>query len=156
MPLGLVAEVVANGGVLPQLAELGKKKKVFTKKNGVVFGVFLFIFLSMFCTSFFAILGAPDELVAICAVSGFFSALMAIIGSLIFLPSSKPKYFSQYAGQQPVLHGQNQQALPPQQSLPANFYDAPRPAASWRDTNDLQPGSVTEGTTKLLEKDDSY
>ncbi len=44
-------------------------------------------------------------------------------------------------------------ALPPQQSVPASAYAAPQ-AGNWRDTNDLQPVSVTEGTTRLLEKEE--
>jgi hypothetical protein len=50
---------------------------------------------------------------------------------------------------QPGLYGQPQHgALPPQ---PANQYRAP---GSWRDTNDLQPTSVTESTTRLLNDDE--
>jgi hypothetical protein len=53
------------------------------------------------------------------------------------------------------LPGQQQMpSLPPQQSIPANMYGAPR-AGMWRDTNDLGQGSVTESTTRLLTKDDS-
>src|SRR4051812_16654898 len=95
MPLGLVADVLANGGYLPQLAQLEQinlKKPFFSKKNGVLFGVFWFIFLTMFATAFFSILRAPQELDAIIAVTGVFGALMIIIGSLVGLPSSKPPF----------------------------------------------------------------
>lgn len=46
-------------------------------------------------------------------------------------------------------------ALPPSQTFPVNAYVSPT-AGQWRDTNDLQPvpGSVTDGTTKLLQKDE--
>ena len=77
MPLGVVSEVIANGGSLPQLAQLEQinyKKPLFSKKNGVLFGTFWFIFLTMFATAFFGILDAPDELIAIIAVSGVFGA----------------------------------------------------------------------------------
>ncbi len=48
---------------------------------------------------------------------------------------------------------QPQQSLPPSQSIPVNNYVAPN-AGSWRETNDLvEVGSVTDNTTKLLEKD---
>ena len=43
-------------------------------------------------------------------------------------------------------------ALPPQQGVPLSSYGPPQ-AGKWRDTNELQPTSVTESTTKLLEKD---
>jgi hypothetical protein len=45
-------------------------------------------------------------------------------------------------------------ALPPQQSQPADLYVSP--AGSWRDTNDLvdrRPSSVTDSTTKLLQNE---
>ena len=159
MPLGLVSEVVAHGGFLPQLAQLNKKKTFFNKKNGVVFGTFWFIFFTLFCTAFFGILQAPEELVGILAITGVFGTMMIIIFSLIFLPSSKISMANLahfQASPQPDRYGvpaQHQnQALPPKQSIPASVY-APPQAGNWRDTNDLQPTSVTEGTTKLLDKD---
>ena len=157
LPLGVVSELLVHGGFLPQLAELNSKKKFFTKKNGVVFGVFWFIFLTMFSTAFFGILGAPDEFVGILAITGVFGAMMIILASLIFLRSSKPiaAFSPQFQpGQTPTgIYGVNQPTLPPQQSIPASAYAAPRPG-TWRNTNDLEPTSVTEGTTKLLERDD--
>ena len=154
MPLTIVAEVVAHGGFLPQLADLEKgKKKFFSKKNGVVAGIFWFIFFTMFATSFFGILNAPDELVGILAITGVFGAMMIILGSLIFLPSSKKKlpFTMPVAAPAPGLYGPPQQpALPPQHSQPVSQYQ-PGPG-SWRDTNDLQP-SVSEGSTKILDDD---
>jgi hypothetical protein len=44
--------------------------------------------------------------------------------------------------------------LPPQQTYPAAEYTSPQPG-HWRDTNDLEPSSVTETTTKLLDKKQS-
>lgn len=154
MPLGVVAEVVANAGTLPQLEQLTQlnyKKPFFSKKNGVVFGTFWFIFLTMFCTAFFGILGAPEELIGIIAISGVFGAMMIIIGSLVLFPSSKPPV-SLPTGLRPTL-GSNtvQGALPPSQSIPVSMYAAPQ-AGNWRDTNDLQQTSVTEGTTRLLDQ----
>ena len=52
-----------------------------------------------------------------------------------------------------MMPGQQYGALPPQQSIPVSMYDTPR-AGNWRDTNDLDPVSVTENTTKLLTKED--
>jgi len=152
MPLTVVAEVVAHGGFLPQLEQIGKKKEFFTKKNGVVVGTFWFIFFTMFCTAFFGILNAPDELVGILAITGVFGSMMIILASLIFLPSSKIKmpFTMPVAAPPSGLYGQPQQgSLPPQQSQPIDHYRTPG-AGAWRDTNDLQPTSVTESTTRLL------
>ncbi len=155
IPLGTIAEVVKHGGTLPQLAQLQQmnfKKPWFSKKNGVMFGGLWFIFLTMFCTAFFGILGAPEEFVGILAVTGVFGAMMIIIGSLVALPSSKPPVVFDPAVHMPVeLRGSVTPSLPAAQSIPADVYAAPR-TGSWRDTNDLSPGSVTESTTRLLEK----
>ena len=156
MPMGVVAEVVANNGTLPQLAQIAQmnyKKPFFSKKNGVVFGTFWFIFLTMFITAFFGILGAPEELIGIIAITGVFGAMMIIIGSLALLPSSKRSTFAASDVQPPLAGGNYQQALPPQQSIPASMYGMPQPG-NWRDTNDLEPSSVTENTTRHLEKDE--
>ena len=51
------------------------------------------------------------------------------------------------------LPGQSQPTSPPpQQSYPASQYTSPK-SGQWRDTNELEPASVTDGTTKLLEKE---
>ncbi len=160
MPLGLVSEVVFHGGFLPQLAQLDQpKKKIFTKKNGIVFASFWFIFLTMFMTAFFGIVGAPDELIAVTAITGVFGAMMIIIGSLVFLPSSKPTFAELPQYQTPhtpsAMYGGNQTALPTQQSIPVSMYDVPK-AGSWRDTNDLESTNVTENATKLLEKEEHF
>lgn len=157
MPLGLVSELLVHGGFLPQLAQINQKRKFFTKKNGVVFGIFWFIFLTMFSTAFFGILNAPEELIAIIAITGVFGAMMIILASLIFLPSSTPPgvFSPQFRNAQTPagLYGVNQPALPPQQSIPASAYTTPGPG-TWRDTNDLEPTSVTENTTRLLNEDE--
>lgn len=50
------------------------------------------------------------------------------------------------------LTGPAQASLPPHQTIPASEYAAPQ-HGRWRDTNDLEPASVTDNTTKLLEKE---
>jgi len=156
--MGLIGEILGHGGFLPQLAELNKKKTLFTKKNGVIFGVLWFITFTMLFTSIMGIMNAPDEIIGISAVIGVFGGMMAIIGSLALLPSSKPPFFMPQQMMPPSptahgLHGGQHHALPGQQSIPASAYAAPR-AGSWRDTKDLEPSSVTESTTRLLEKEE--
>jgi hypothetical protein len=46
----------------------------------------------------------------------------------------------------------NTSALPPQRDMPASEYASPRPAA-WLQPETREPASVTDNTTKLLEKD---
>lgn len=161
LPLSLVAEVVAQGGYLPQLAQLTEKPppKFFNKKNGVFFSISWFVFFTMFATSFFGILNGPDELMTLMAITGVFGSMLWLLGSLIFLQSSKPAWATGkpafHSAPLPIpatLHGrQTATALPPQ---PADAYRAPGVGA-WRDTNDLQPTSVTEGTTRLLDQEEA-
>ena len=161
--LGLVTELLENGGFLPQLAELHKKKgSIFTRRNGVIFSVLWFIFFVMMMPAFFGIADA-DDAAGVSAVFGLFSTIMLMIISLAALKKS-PKPYELAAYQiptgQPVagLYGnQHMGELPPQQTQPASTYVAP--AGNWRapDTGDLvRPGSVTDSTTKLLRKDDEY
>jgi hypothetical protein len=160
--LGLIPELLTHGGFLPQLAALTKKKTIFNKKNGVIFGILWFITFTMLFTAIMGILNASDEPMAVSAVIGVFGAMMIIIGSLALLPSSKqfrlplqmqpqiPNPLPNAAG----LHGGPQHALPPQQSQPASSYVPP--PGGWRaDTSDLGvPNSVTESTTRLLQKEE--
>src|SRR6187397_2720656 len=159
--LGLVSELLENGGFLPRLAELNKTKSTFfSRKNGVLFSVLWFIFWVMMMPAFFGIAN-EDEAAGVSAVFGLFSTMMLLILSLSVLKRA-PKAYEIPVHQIPVpppapgLYG-NQQlgALPPQQSEPASSYTAP--AGNWRapDTGDLvRPGSVTESTTRLLKKDE--
>ena len=158
-PLSLVSDLIAHGGFLPQLADLHNDKTIFTRRNGVVFSVFWFMFFSMFLAAVFAIAGG-DEIVALSAVIGVFGGLMLLIAALAFLKKT-PKE-GHYARVEPpaqnvnTLHGARHTALPPQQSIPVENYVPPAPAGTWRapDTGELRPHSVTEGTTKLLQKDE--
>jgi hypothetical protein len=154
-PLGLVSEVLAHGGFLPQLADLHKSKSWLTKKHGVVFSVLWLLFFLLIMTPFWGILDV-EEMAGISAVVGIFGGLMWLITSLVFLKSAKavhPPLGQQVPG--PQAHGlytTNQHyALPPQQSIPTSAYVPPKPG-SWRETNDLaQPGSVTDETTRILQ-----
>lgn len=159
LPLGIVSEVLANGGTLPQLLELGKSS-FFSRKNGVIFSVFWFIFFVLILTPFWGIVDI-EELAAISAVTGVFGGLMILLFSVLVLKPAKkemPQFF-QNQNQNAVpahLQGtQAQTALPPHQTQTAQEYVSP--VGNWRapDTGDLvSPGSVTENTTKLLSKDE--
>ena len=159
-PLSLVSEILANGGVLPQLAELqrgGENKKWLTRKNALKFSLAWFLLITFLLTPLAAIADA-EEAAASFAVIGFMGGLLMMALSFLFLPkeirvwqppgntSEQANYFAPQT---------NQNALPPPQSQPVHDYV---PAAgSWKapDTGEFaRPGSVTEGTTKLLQKDE--
>ncbi len=158
LPLGIVAEVLMHGGFLPQLAELSKKKKsVFTRRNGLAFSLIWCLFFLLIMAPLWGILNL-DKLAGASAVIGIFGGLIMMISSLIFMKKDMVRFPIDPSVFQPPQGRFNKQGqiiaeLPPQQSAPASFYGAPQ-TGSWRDTNDFV-SSVTEGTTKLLEKDET-
>ena len=85
LPLGLVAQVVANDGSLPQLEEDNNKKKSrLPRSKGLKFGLAWFLVLTFFLAPFLAIMGA-DALPEISAALGVFGGLLIILFSFIFL-----------------------------------------------------------------------
>lgn len=159
LPLGIVSDVLAHGGYLPQLAELNQKKRsIWTRKNGLAFSLLWFLFFLFIMTPMWGILNV-EKLAAASAILAIFGGLIMMVSSLIFLKSDKVTHqmaANMYGPPQPQSYGLPQQnyqpALPPQQSVPVSVYQTPQ-AGSWRDTNDLQP-TASEGATKLLEKDE--
>ncbi len=158
LPLGLVAEILAHGGFLPQPSELYKSKKWLTRKNGVVFSVFWFMFFVLIMTPFFRIAGV-DELAGASAVVGIFGGMMWLIGSLVLL-KSKSKEITFPTNELPntpvnTFYETNQKNLPLNQTQTAQSYIAPTSAWKAPNTGEFaEPQSVTEGTTKLLRKEE--
>ncbi len=157
-PLGLVSEILAHGGFLPQLAELYRSKKFFTRRNGLIFALFWFLIFVLILTPLFGIFDAPDGLVGAVALLGSVGSLIMVIASFLLLSKEPTKYEmpNRELPNQAVnnLHANQQTALPPMQSQTAQSY-AP-PANSWKapNTGELaRPGSVIENTTKLLQKE---
>ncbi len=158
LPLGLVAEILAYGGFLPQLEELNKKKgKLLTRRNGLIFSLYWFIFFVLIFTPFWGIVDI-DKLAGMSAIIGIFGALLLALTSVLFFEKVPKKSNTQILdsanAERQSLHGftGKANALPPQQSIPTSGYIPPN-QGNWRDTKDLVQPSVTEGTTKLLEKD---
>lgn len=159
-PLGLVSEILAHGGFLPQLADLHKSKKWLTRNTGLKLALLWFIVICFILVPLAAITDAPGGAVAGLSVIGFCGALFLTVLSFLFLPkeaknfSSQSENLNEYAPSQFTGKKTNQNALPPPTSQPVSAY-APPSAGSWKaaDTGELVPHSVTEGTTKLLQKD---
>ncbi len=162
LPLGLVSEVLSNGGTLPQLEELySKKSSIFTRKNGVFFSIIWCIFFLLILTPFWKIMDIED-LAGMSAILGIFGGLLILIISLFFFDKAPNKKQDQAIIQNQNAIPQNlsghqtkQTALPPQQTQPAQDFITPQ-AGMWKapETGDLvSPGSVTDGTTKLLKKE---
>jgi hypothetical protein len=94
--------------------------------------------------------------VGIAAFGLLFGGLLRIAYALMFeskYPPGSSVEASLQVGDQPTIDSVPREALPPQQTYPASSYAAPQ-TGRWLDTSDLEPRSVTESTTKLLERDE--
>lgn len=156
-----VAEVVANNGLVPVKAAANFPASSTPRKRGLKQGLFIFL-LSFLVVPLLAILtlavGAEEPIaVAIAAILLTVGGLLRMAYALMFESNQPTLQAGDAAHSAPHLFGAqpNAPALPPTRSMPASSY-APPVAGSWRDTNDLQhqPGSVTDSTTKLLQKDE--
>jgi hypothetical protein len=153
-----VAEIVANEGIV------GKQKTGLAgspssrRRRGALQGIFIFL-LSFLVVPLIAILtlavGAEPYAVVISAILLGVGGLLRIAYALMFespIPDSK-SIDLEFAVANHLGGERNQASLPAAESRPASAYTSP--TGVWRDTNDLQatPASVTDSTTKLLEKE---
>lgn len=166
-PMSGVGELVASGGVIPQSQPPTDAPKISPRRKGVQQGVAL-IFLAVVLTPLFAVLNNylnfPEIFAALTAIIGFIGGPLRILYAAIFEEGAQRIVYVNSHQQQPgfpVYHSpppppramgdiNRGNALPPQQSVPVS---------NWRrrpDTAELaQPPSVTENTTKLLDKRES-
>lgn len=158
-PLGLVSEILSHGGFLPQLAEVYKSKKTLTRRNGLIFSLFWFLTLTVILASLVGITDGPGELIGTLALLGTVGGLMLALASVLILKNEPAKLsLNQHEAANENsrnIHGTQPTALPSAEFQTAQSY-AP-PAHSWKvpNTGDYaRPGSVTEGTTKLLQKEE--
>ncbi|MDQ3799653.1 MAG: zinc ribbon domain-containing protein [Acidobacteriota bacterium] len=161
-PLGLVSEILAHGGILPQLLDLrDKKKKFWTRRNGIKIGAAWFLVLAVLITPIAGAAGLEEDALVIAAF-GFITGLLTAIFSWMFL-ESEPKTSAAVAAESAYqsagyLSGNaaQQNVLPPQQSQPVQDFVPPQ-GGSWKapDTSEFAvPHSVTDSTTRLLQKDE--
>ena len=154
--LAAVGDLLQTGGINP-LATTRTSSQQSPKKRGLKQGLFLFL-LTFLVAPLMGMLTVALRiepfLVGFAVVLCFIGGLLRMAYALMF-ESSEPGVPTL---EEKVLAGANTlssvkaNALPPQASMPAANYFTPA-AGNWRDTNDLQPTSVTENTTKLLEED---
>ena len=155
LPLGWVAEIIRNGGELPEIKTSGRSTW-FTRANGLKLSLVWFLVLDFLLVPLIAILGGEEE-VALLAVMGFMGAVLIAVFSMMFLKNPPKNQLNVQANEQPgvigIPAGVEQNTLPAGQQQPASEFAAP---GAWKapDTGELaKPGSVTEGTTRLLKKE---
>lgn len=155
-----VSELISTNGVLPQIPFKYDPTKISPRRRGVKQGGSLLL-LSLFIIPIFAMFiqatRGPVELVMILGLITFWGGILRMLYALLF--ESK---FPTLAADESLLPkvvqnflpaGKKSDALPPQQTTPAEFYTSPT-RVNWRTTNDLVAPSVIDHTTKLLERED--
>jgi hypothetical protein len=147
------AEIMRSGGALPE----GSKQRGFSaptpRNRGMKQGLFIFLlaFLVVPLLTMISIglrIGPGPVIVA---------ALLLTIGGLLRAAYAymfeSPLPAGVDAAQGSTLYGTGPiGALRSQQFEPAADYNSPH--GRWRDTNNLEPRTVTENTTKLLEQEE--
>jgi hypothetical protein len=157
--LGAVKELLATDGALPlawPVDETHTDQQRSARERGIRQGIMLML-LTAFIVPMTAILAKlgimPKEFVALaaifCAVGGFIRFIYALMmeeGAKKGKPSLPPAYNP--AMMQSHLHaGPTHTALPPRQSIPAGEFGRRRTETAEM----VQPPSVTENTTRLLD-----
>ena len=157
-PLAGVAEIVANHGLVParKTGLIGTLDS--PRRRGVKQGVFVFL-LTFLIVPILALLSLALNVEPFMPAIGAFlfgiGGILRIIYALLFDSATANRVDIPATLVSPV-GAENRGALPSSYSVPASAYTTPA-AGSWRDTNDLQhqqPGSVTDSTTKLLQKEE--
>jgi len=154
-----VQELIYNNGLPIQTLISSENKGISPRKKGFKQGGQL-LFLCLILVPIIAIISAAlnlgPGLFIIAGILTFWGGILRILYARIF-ESNEPGEESVKTGifssaKKLLSKKQNANALPPNQSTVDGLYVPPFPN-NWRDTNDLTPSSVTDQTTKLLEKD---
>lgn len=147
-----------NGHLPPQFEEINRRNSRFTRSLGLK--IALIWFLGFFFLAPVAQAARATGLAQMFAAMSIFGGLFIVVFSLLFLKKAvRPQDEQSNSGRntsepQKLRKAGKINVLPPQQSIPASAYIPPTDAGKQLDTFDLiRPGSVTEGTTQLLEKD---
>jgi hypothetical protein len=156
--LTVTSELIPTGGALPRTLLPAAPAAPSARSRGIRQGLFLFL-LALVVFPLFGIISVfalgirpwPAGIALFLLAGG---GLLRMAYALMF--ETKAPLLPE-AGTAGATEGQlsghaHLTALPPQQNYPASHYTSPQPG-HWRDTRELEPASVTEHTTKLLEKE---
>ncbi len=153
-----VGELVANDGNT-SLISTAAPKPDSPRKRGLKQGFFFFL-LTFLVVPIISILtvwaNAEPYAVVIASIIFFVGGVLRMAYAMLFEsihPNEKTIERTVYQTAQGLLNKKlHQTALPASQSIPVENYIPPK-QANWRETNDLAPNSVTDGTTKLLDNE---
>ena len=161
--LAAVSGLLTSGGIPTQSQSQTSASRESPRRRGVRQGTLMFL-LGLVLTPVMAILTEqgrgpdgdfPEVLIPLTAVIFIFGGFLRMLYALIFeegplrrrpAPHEQtlPGYAPPAQGQLNYM-GRDAASLPPAQSMPAQHYAPPRPAA------EMAPPSVTEHTTRLLQ-----
>jgi hypothetical protein len=159
-PLDGVIQLLSSGGIIPAYRASDEPVQASPRKKGVKQGGLLFLagilivpILGMFAS--FSNSSFPQMLTMLAALICFVGGPLRMLYAALF-EEGAPNPMRQY--QQPVAMHVAPPQFAPQGQAPALPPPAARmPASSWRRPNTAElanPPSVTENTTRLLEKED--
>lgn len=157
--LTAVNDLLNTGGINPLARSAGSSNIQSARKRGIKQGLFLFLLTFLVAPLMGMItlaLNIEPFLVGAAVIVCFIGGLLRMVYALMFesAESAAPTLEEKVLAGTSPFRSSEPNALPPQHSVPVSQHFAPM-AGTWRDTNDLQPVSVTENTTKLLEKDET-
>jgi hypothetical protein len=168
MPLVAVTEVLANGGMLPIIAQPQDIVKTTSPRRRGLRQGGIMLLLGALVVPMLGILSEilhfADELIGLAAVFFFLGGIIRMLYAAIFQDGTPTFLTGSQPYNQPTMHiaGQevfhNQNALPPQQSVPIQNYAAPQntpqyAAGNWRSTTDLLNKDTSEKATQLLDNE---
>ena len=149
-------DVVASGGLPKEIIDRTNPGAASPRRRGLMQGGLLF--LSGFVIVpvlgvLTAMMNGEGYLVGLAAILTFLGGFIRMIYALIFqsgVPTTENLGFVETLKQDLTGKPAKQEALPPPQEepIPASSYSPP--SGGWKETNDLEPVSVTEETTRTL------
>ena len=151
-------ELLQTGGLMPSPPERGQSQNLSPRRRGLKQGLFIFL-LTFLVVPVIAMLTVALRLepfaVAIASVLFFIGGLLRMVYALMFESAEPgaPTLEEKVLGGTAAFKAQRDNAALPEPTVSYVGYVSPA-TGNWRDTNELQPVSVTENTTKLLERDD--
>ncbi|HKO97679.1 MAG TPA: zinc ribbon domain-containing protein [Pyrinomonadaceae bacterium] len=151
-----VSTVMAAGGMVPGRYAPRVPKGMSPRSKGVRQGAMLMLstalivpLLAILTVNFF---GNPEVIVPLAALICFVGGLLRILYAVIMEDANPPIDISQATGYAqgftPQLDASMRPSLPPASSSPVGWRARPNTAEIY------QPPSITENTTRLLDKDD--
>lgn len=154
------SDLLQTGGLIPKFSLRTEYLSPSPRSRGIKQGIFIFLLSFLIVPLvivFLLLINARTPAVAVIA------AILLVVGGLLRMayaamfespaPGGVTVEEKAFSAASSMLKRPPNAQLPPQQTYPASAYAAPA-TGNWRDTNDLEPRSVTEGTTRLLENEE--